>query len=311
MTTIVRTLPRFGLRLLHPRYWLSWLLLVLLFFVSWLPVIVIDRIAELLAAFAYKNNSKRVHYASVNIALCFPHYSQQEVADRVRQHFSYYMKSILHYGLAWWAPAFRLKRFIELQDEARISQARQQGKQLIVLTSHSVGLEFTVLGLSMAYPCSGPYKSMKNELFDWLVARGRSRFGVRAYTREQGFRPLIRDTRQSRLLIYLADEDLGAERCVFAPFFGVQKATVPVLGRLAKNCDAAVLPCVSCYDARKRKYIVKLLPQIEQLDAEDDRVAATQMNQAIETTVRECMAQYLWTLRLFKTRPQNEGSVYG
>ncbi len=151
---------------------------------------------------------------------------------------------------------------------------------------------------------------MKNRVADWLVARGRTRFGVRAYTREQGLRPLIKDTKNNRVLIYLADEDLGAARSVFAPLFNVQKATVPILGRLANQCNAVVMPCVSCYDQKRRKYVVKLLPAIDQLSKDDDVLAATQMNKAIEQTVHECIAQYLWTLALFRTRPEGEASVY-
>lgn len=311
MASAVNSLPGFGVHLLHPRYWLSWLLLVLFYLISLLPISVIDNIAELLAVFMYRSNKKRVHFATVNLSLCFPEKSQHEINGLVRQHFTYHMKSAMHYGLIWWASEKRLKRFIHLQGSERVQQIYQQGQQVIALTSHSTGLEFAVLGLSLLQPASGPYKSMKNDLFDWLVARGRTRFGVRAYTREQGFRPLIRDTKQNRLLIYLADEDLGADRSVFAPFFGVQKASVPVLGRLARQCNAKVIPCVSCYDDKNHRYDVKLLPAIEQLDSDDDEVAATQMNAAIENTVRECVAQYLWTLRLFKTRPQSEASVYG
>ena len=299
------------MQLLHPRYWLVWLQLGLFYVFSWLPVALIDLFAEAVAALAWRKNKKRVHYASVNLALCFPEKKPEQIARLVRQHFSYQMKSVLHYGLIWWAPRWRLQKLVQLQGAEQIDAIHAEGKQVIALTSHSVGLEFAVTALSLHYPCSGLYKAMKNRLIDWQVARGRTRFGVHAYTREQGFRPLIRDTRQGRVMIYLADEDLGAERCVFAPFFGVQKATIPVLGRLAKQCRAEVLPCVSCYDAAQRKYIVKLLPAIDALEANDDAMAAMQMNRAIEQTVRECLAQYFWTLRLFKTRPPGEASVYG
>ena len=175
---------------------------------------------------------------------------------------------------------------------------------------HSVGLEFAVTALSMHVAAGGPYKAMRNEVIDWLVARGRKRFGTRTITREAGFRPLIKDTRAGRVLIYLADEDLGEDVSVFAPFFGVQKATVPVLGRLAKSCDAIVLPCVSCYDEKRHKYVVKLLSPIEDFPQGDDIADATAMNNAVEIAVRQCVVQYFWTLRFFQTRPAGEVSVY-
>ncbi|MDH5735468.1 MAG: lipid A biosynthesis acyltransferase, partial [Gammaproteobacteria bacterium] len=92
--------------------------------------------------------------------------------------------------------------------------------------------------------------------------------------------------------------------------FNVQKATVPVLGRLAKNCHADVLPCISCYDEKQKKYIIHVLPAMQDFPQGDDELDATRMNQAIENTVHICPAQYFWTLRLFRTRPEGEERFY-
>ncbi len=151
-------------------------------------------------------------------------------------------------------------------------------------------------------------------MIDWKIANGRLRFGSDngsvLFTREDGLRPLIRETRAGKVLIYLADEDLGAENSVFAPFFGVQKATIPVLGRLAKSCNAVVLPCVSCYQENNRCYDINLLPKIENLPSGDDVLDSISMNKAIEQAIELCPIQYLWTLRYFQTRPEGEASVY-
>jgi lauroyl-KDO2-lipid IV(A) myristoyltransferase len=166
----------------------------------------------------------------------------------------------------------------------------------------------------MDYNTNGPYKPMRNEVVDFMFTHGRTRFGAKfggkLFTREDGLRPLIRETRAGKVLIYLADEDLGLASSVFAPFFGVPKASIPVLGRMTKACNAVVLPCVSCYDPKLRKYRVKMLPAIEDFPTGDDSVDTAAMNRAIEKTVLECPTQYLWTFRYFQTRPEGEAPVY-
>jgi KDO2-lipid IV(A) lauroyltransferase len=113
------------------------------------------------------------------------------------------------------------------------------------------------------------------------------------------------------VLIYPADEDLGAiSKCAFAPFFGVQKATVPVLGRMAKKTHAKVFTCISYYDFARSRYVVRVLPCIQDLKGDDDVADAQAMNATIEEAVKYCPEQYLWTLRLFQTRPDNGASVY-
>ena len=49
---------------------------------------------------------------------------------------------------------------------------------------------------------------------------------------------------------------------------------------------------------------------LEGLVADDDIHNATLMNQAIETMIRNHPAQYLWSHKRFKTRPEGEKPFY-
>jgi KDO2-lipid IV(A) lauroyltransferase len=305
-----RHLPKFSLALLHPRYWHIWLFFAAFYLFSWLPLVVIDRIAATLGDYAANHNRKRAHVARRNLQLCFPEKSAQEIDHIVRAHFRAYVRSMLHYGLILWAPAWRFRRHTELRGLGQVEQLRAQGKNIIVLTCHSVGLEFSINTLAMHMPCGGPYKPMQNPLINWQLATGRKKNNAQLFTRQEGLRPLIRMVRDGRVLVYLADEDLGPEVSVFADFFGVPKATIPVLGRLAKTCDAAVLTCTSCYDEERRKYIVKILPALKNFPQGDDIIDARCMNASIETAVLECVPEYFWTMKWFRTRPPGEKDVY-
>lgn len=304
------SMPVFNIRMLRPKYWTTWLALAFFYVFSWLPLPLVNRIAEKLGELSARKNKKRYNIARANLSLCFPDKSQLEIEQLVLGHFRAQMRSLLHYGLIWWAPIWRLQKYIRIDGYEQIDEAIDQGKKIIVMTCHSAGLEFVGIALSLRYDCSGPYKPMRNEIINWLVAHGRTRLGTIAYTRDEGLRPLIRDTRKGRLLIYLADEDLGPEVSVFAPFFGVPKATISVLGRLAKTCDAVIFPCIGCYDAESGSYRIKVIEQMQNFPAGDDVADATAMNRAVESLVQECLPQYFWSLRLFQTRPDGEASIY-
>lgn len=305
---------RFRLSLLQPRYWLSWLGLGLFYFVSWLPMSVIDSLGSRLGKFAAGKNRKRFNIAKTNLSLCFPDKPPAEIEQLVIKHFQAQFRSLLHYSILWWRPEFLVRKRIHPRGFEQIEKYQQQGKNIIILLTHNVGLDFAVTAISMDHNTSGPYKMMRNPVIDWKMANGRMRFGSKyggkLFTREDGLKPLIRETRAGKLLVYLADEDLGAKHSIFVPFFGVQKATIPVLGRLAKSCDAVVLPCVSCYLAESRRYEVTLLPKIENIPSGDDELDTINMNKAIESAIDYCPVQYLWTLRYLQTRPPGEASVY-
>lgn len=295
---------------LKPAYWGNWLSVIFLYLLFLLPDRITCLVANLLGDLARTINNKRYSIAKTNIQLCFPELSDAEKTEMIKQNFRAQMRSVLRYGMIWWSSRKALEKKIIIKGQEHIENSLQQGRSVIVMTSHSVGLEMAVSAITMRYPISGPFKVLKNPLTNWLVAKGRTRFGTIIYSRDAGLRPIIKDVQAGQLMFYLPDEDLGKDRSIFVPMFNVQKATVPVLGRLAKSCQADVLPCISCYDQVQRKYIVHVLPPLENFPRGDDMQDATRMNQAIEETVRICPKEYFWTLRLFRTRPEGEQRFY-
>jgi KDO2-lipid IV(A) lauroyltransferase len=301
---------KFSSTLLHPRYWLTWIGIGIFYLISLLPMRILHNVGGMLGRLLMKKNRKRYTVVKTNLGLCFPDFSDTELDTMVQQHFEFLMRGMMHYGLTWWASEKKLRRLLQLEGFERVSKLQQEGHNVIILLSHCSGLEFAVSAITQQFPSSGPYKPFKNPVVDYLIAKARQRFGCRTFTREDGFRPIISDARQGRVIIYLADEDLGPEVSVFAPFFGVQKATIPVLGRLAKSCKAKVLPAISCYDNESQQYKVSLLEDSSGFPFGDEKEDAKSMNQMIEKTVLRCPLQYLWILKFFKTRPDGEKGFY-
>lgn len=295
---------------LLPAYWMTWFGLLFIFLIALMPVVVQDALANKLGDLARNINKKRRRIARQNIDLCFPELNDEEKKEIVRRSFRHQARSILNYGLIWWAPKKRLEERIKIIGSENIEASLNKKRALIFMTAHSMGLEAAVSAITMRHPISGPFKPMKNRLIDWFVARGRVRHGTLIYTRESGLRPIVKDVRGGCAMFYLPDEDLGKDRSIFVPFFGQQKASVPVLGRLSKTCNADVLPCISCYDEEKRQYQIHVLPALNDFPKGDDYADTLEMNRALEEIIRLCPAQYFWIMKLFKTRPEGEDRIY-
>lgn len=313
--TIIGTSPLvynagFSIGFFKPKYWAAWVSVAFLFVVNILPAAWVDSFANILGDLARNINKKRRRIARKNLELAFPQLTDNQRKEMLRQHFRSQMRSVMHFGLFWWSSESRLQKRIEIIGKEHIEKSLASGKAVIIMTSHSVGLEAAVSAVTMRYSVSGPFKEMKNKVTNYLVAKGRTRFGAVIYTREAGLRPIIKDVRAGNIMFYLPDEDLGKDRSIFVPFFNVQKATIPVLGRLAKTCNANVLPCISCYDESQHKYKIHILPALKDFPVGNDIEDATRMNKAIEKTVALCPEQYFWTLRIFRTRPEGESRFY-
>ncbi len=300
----------FKIGFLKPIYWGSWLMVVFLWFVMFLPASIQEAMANKLGDLLRSTNKKRRRIARKNIELCFPSLPEEEKKELIRQNYRHQARSVLHLGLLWWAPLSVLEKRIVMKGQEHIDKALDNGRGGIIMPAHSMGLEAAISSIAMRYFSSGIFKPFKNKLLDWFVANSRTRYGGYVYARDAGLRPIIKDGRAGSIIIYLSDEDLGAERSLFAPFFGVEKASVPVLGRLAKSCRADVFPSVTCYDEKTHRYVVNILPALENFPSGDDYNDTLAMNQALEEVIQICPSQYFWILKLFKTRPNGEPRFY-
>ncbi|MDA7745818.1 lauroyl-Kdo(2)-lipid IV(A) myristoyltransferase [Psychromonas sp.] len=302
-----------------PQYWVYWSLLGLLYVLSYLPIRPRDKFAGWVADKLYgmKFLDKRKRIAFINIGLCFPEYTDLEKDKLMRKNF----RAVAQISLSMGELAFRSKEFLKNRvnfiGEHFIREAEQNNKAVIFLGPHCYGLDYSGVAAISGndYPLSSMFNDYKNPIFDWFVTRYRTRFVRQSgkgmlYHRSEGLKPAIKSLRDNTHFYYLPDEDHGPESSIFSSFFATQKATLPVIGRLAKLGNAVVIPVYTIYNEQTSKVDVICHAPIEGIPSGNDQIDTDLMNAAIEKLVNLERSQYMWTLRLFKTRPEKGLKIY-
>jgi len=302
--------PGFRREFLHPRYWHVWLLIGVLLVLYLFPRRLRDKLGAGIGYLNHRFNTKRAHYASVNLSWCFPRLSEAEREHLSLSHFKAQARAMMDLPLFRFAGIRTLERLIVVSGIEHIYEAQRQGRSVILLCCHTSAMESGGLALSTRMRVVTVFNPFKSAFADWWIFSARTRFDMQLTRRDDGLRPLIRAVREGAIMIHIPDEDLGAGRSVFAEFFGRQKATVPVLGRLAKSCNALVVPCYPWYDRRVRRYRLDLLPALDDSWGRDVASDAASMNRALQRMIEICPEQYMWTMRMFKTRPNGEPYPY-
>lgn len=302
-----------------PRYWGTWFILGLLFLFCYMPIGARDKFAAWLANRIYnaKFLTKRKNIAFVNIGLCFPEYTQEQKDQLMREN----LRSLAQIALALGEVAFRSKRFfrqrINFIGEHFITEAEQAGQAIIFLAPHCYGIDFAGLAgiCARGHPLSSMFKDYNNPVFDWFVTKYRTRFGRvpgkgELYHRSEGLKPCIKDLRDKIHFFYLPDEDHGRESSLFSPFYAAQKATLPAIGRIAKLGRAIVIPIYTSYNAKSGKVDIICHAPLVDFPTGNEQQDTDTMNKAIEKIIDENRAQYMWTLKLFKTQPEEGLNIY-
>ncbi|TNE80484.1 MAG: lipid A biosynthesis lauroyl acyltransferase, partial [Gammaproteobacteria bacterium] len=186
-----------------------------------------------------------------------------------------------------------------------------QGRGALLMAIHYTTLEIGASALSARHSIDGMYRPHKNPVYDYVQSRGRrvrDPQGV-VYPRED-VRGMFKALRQGRIIWYAPDQDYGRKQSVFAPFFGVQAASVTATARFAKTGNAAVLPFSHVRLPGNRGYRVIVHPPLENFPVGDDVADAETVNRKVEEFILEQPDQYMWIHRRFKTRPPGESRPY-
>ncbi len=296
---------------LRPQLWYAWPVLALMLVMSWMPgraLWVMGRALGTIAAWFPTSNR---HFAERNIELCFPGLSPEERRKLVQLHFRLSGFAMLSLSVAWFAPRWRVMKFIAVRDDHILENARASGRNVILLAPHFIGLDMggSRLAADRRWQFVSMYRKSRDPLLEYLFAR-RSRFGPILVERTASPKPIIRAIREGRIFYYLPDQDMGERASVFAPFFGIPAATVTALSRMASTTGSVVIPCITRVLPGGRGYEMRFHPPLEGFPTDNPVSDATRMNREIEAWVREMPEQYMWTYRRFKTRPNNEKSLY-
>ena len=202
-------------------------------------------------------------------------------------------------------PISHLQKRSEFYGLDYVKQARSHGKNVILLVPHTWSIDASgVVMHTLGMPMTSMYNPHRNPLVDWLWNWTRERFGGKMHARQNGIKPFLADVRKGELGYFLPDEDYGEELSVYVDFFATEKATLPGLNRMAKVANAEVIPMFPIYNAEKGVYQIEILPPMEFNGSPEQ--SAREMNKVIEYFVTKHPEQYVWILRLLKTRKNGE-----
>ena len=289
------------------KIFLTYILVGFLWLLHWLPLPVLRAIGGLLGRLLYAVGRERRKVALINLRLCFPEKSEAEREQIARDHFVAFSRAVIDRTLGWWAPRERLERIIRITGVEHLNDP--EGKPVILLSPHFVGLDAGATRISMYVPGCSVYSNQKNPVFNKLLYDGRIRFtDAVLLSRQDGMRKIIKAMKDGYKFYYLPDMDFGPKESIFVPFFGVQAATIPGVSRLARLTGARVVACITRQVADG--YEVEVMPAWDDFPGESVEADTAYVNRFIEGQVLRMPEQYFWLHKRFKTRPPGEQRFY-
>ncbi|GGY78461.1 lipid A biosynthesis lauroyltransferase [Cellvibrio zantedeschiae] len=259
-----------------------------------------------MAIFSHRTRRKRI--ADTNLRLCMPELKDDERDVLIRNIIYSCGIGFFEGAVALWGPAERLKNSYRINGLEHLHAAKAQGKGVLLMGCHMTTMEICGRILALHEKFDVFYRQDPNPLLAYMLVKARESYNGESIISVETLK-LARNLKAGHIVWYAPDQDYGIQHSIFAPFFGVQAATVPGTGRFAKLGNALVIPFLHFRDADGR-YSIELKAPLESFPSGDDLADSTRINKIFEQAIRKQPDQYLWVHRRFKTRPPGEPSFY-
>ena len=238
-----------------------------------------------------------------NLGLSFPELSSRQVDSLARRYFAALGASVAETATAWCGSERHLEGRFEVVGLEHLNEALARGKGAILYTGHFTGLEICGRPLKARLPyfvCMFSHRS--NPLMEEIQRRGRARCAHESIASDQ-VRSLLGCLKKNAAVWYAPDQAPLASGATLIPFFAEPAMVNTSTSRLARISGAAVLPFAYRRIDGEARYVLEILPPLEDFPSDDVVADTRRLTKLLEQFVRAAPEQYFWSLKKFRGRP--------
>ena len=288
------------------RYILYYLLRVLFFIISLLPLKIALAIADFSGKMAFKMLPKYGNIAVDNLdsKLGGSHEKNVRIAEEI-------FGNLVKNGAEWIKlSTMDIEKISEVVTECEgkegLDRVLAEGKGAVVMGFHFgnwelLGLYFKHLGYDGALVAKRLYFHKYNK----LIARLRERFGARTIYRDESPKKMLRELKNGNVLGIVPDQDVDSIEGIFVDFFGEPAYTPVAPVKLAMVAGTKIVPVfiVRKKDNTHKMIIEEPISPVAGADKEEDvRKYTQQWTSLLEKYVREYPEQWVWLHKRWKTQ---------
>ncbi|GAB3105835.1 LpxL/LpxP family Kdo(2)-lipid IV(A) lauroyl/palmitoleoyl acyltransferase [Aestuariicella hydrocarbonica] len=292
-----------------PRYWPVWLMIALMYLSAKLPWRAQYQLAKGLSALLYLFARHRRNIIAVNLKLCFPEWDEATHKRKVKETLFNNTLGFIETSNVYYCPIERYRDKVTIHGQDILEAAKAKGKGVLLLGAHYSHLDLGGALVSLICEPYAIYRPNDNPLINQQIVKGRLRF-MKDIINRADMRGIMRALKNNAIVWYPPDQDYGKRHTVYAPFFGVNAATITSTTRLS-NFNQSEVVMLSWYrKGAREEYELAFSKAPEGFPSGDDTIDATLINKALEDGIRQAPTQYMWTHRRFKTQPDGKGKLY-
>lgn len=285
-----------------PRYWPTWLFAFWLQLTAALPRRFALKLHKVLgrAAAVLSPRSRRV--VRRNLEVCFPELDARSIQRIAGRYFANMGAFVAELALSWYGSEQQRQSLCRVEGAEHLHAALARGKGVVLFTGHFTPIEICGPSVKALVPLYAfMFRPRRNPLMNALQNRGRASYAHVSVTNDNVREMLALLARNA--VVWYSPDQACIDHGELVPFFSQPAMTSTAPSRLARLSGAAIVPLFYRRLPDDSGYLLRFGPPVAGVPSGDAIEDATQLSAVLESFVRECPEQYLWTHRKFKDRP--------
>lgn len=285
-----------------PRYWPTWLFAFWLRFTAALPRRFALALHKLLGRLVVPLSPRTRRVVRRNLELCFPELDARSIRRIAGGHFGNLGAFVAELALSWYGSQEQRQSLCRVEGIEHLNAALARGKGVVLYTGHFTPIEICGPSVKALVPLYAfMFRPRRNPLMNALQNRGRSSYAHVSVTNDNVREMLALLARNA--VVWYSPDQASIDHGELVPFFSQPAMTSTALSRLARLSGAAIVPLFYRRLPDDSGYLLRFHAPVAGVPSGDAIADTTRLSAVLESFVRECPEQYLWTHRKFKGRP--------
>ena len=299
----VKKTNRFSLYFLHPKFFFTWLGVLFLIFLAFVPIKIKDFLASKLARCLVFFFKKPVNIIKINLDRCFPEKTSKELHELTISCIERFLISAFAQGEFLFCSSKHIESRVQfIGFEEYLKPSLDNNDKILFVMPHFWGIDYACSSLSQKIPLQVMAKQYKNPIFNWLSYRLRSRYHANVFFREHGLTQFLQGWKEGKHIAFAPDEDHGDKLSKVVPFFKAEKASLPILSRIHHVYDSVIIPCAIGYNKDNRCFECQFSAPIKFQGKLSKIEDARLLNKIVEDAIKQYTPDYSWVLKIFRSQ---------
>ena len=238
--------------------------------------------------------------AAANIKIAFPDWSEEEVKQCARRHFTDLMANLLCSFVLVEKPWEEVRKYLDISNFERATERINGAKSVLWTINHIGNWELFIFCAMLVRPGRHGviYRALPNRFIDAHIRRARGSTGLEMIERTHGLAQSTSVLKGGGMLAILVDQHAG-DKGIWTPFFNRLASTTPLPAILAAKTGAELLPVaiITVGPGKWRLEVGEFVPKrgasIEEL--------TYRINQALELLIIRRPSDWFWVHQRWKT----------